>query len=280
VWLEERQGGRSYPYLIYFEEMYWFGDTSKIEYAPVSEKDEYEIIDDCYALSENILSFKEMREKVGYSFNPMGVMSEVKQIRKLRRLLVSRLEEAEEDKRETPSAEHASESDDGFVTSSRRNRRDSDKLDVASGKDEANYVRDTEDIQRKNKAHERVLDVVENRLARSGFTVSETSRSDLIALQGDDQLLAEAKYIHDDNEKEQIRKAIGQLFEYRYYDFRRQDELNDDPVRFLIFNQRPSNHYAAYLKDLQNEGIYTVWVEEGTIKGLSESASVLADLIN
>ncbi len=54
VWLEERQGGRSYPYLIYFEEMYWFGDTRDIRDVSVSEKDESEIIDDCYALSENI----------------------------------------------------------------------------------------------------------------------------------------------------------------------------------------------------------------------------------
>ncbi|EMA57172.1 hypothetical protein [Halorubrum lipolyticum] len=316
VWLEELQGGRDYPYLIYFEEMYWFGDSDAVENIPVSEKEEAQIIDECHALSENILTFGEMREDAGYSFNPMGVMSEVKEIQKLRPLLEGRLRDLEADERDTPSAAHASESDGEFVTSqpgstdtggldsgtrqergggsstssgqsgssggsssgSRRDRSGADDLEVTGDETEVSFVRDTADTQRKNQEHERILDVVEETLGDSGFTVEETEYSDLIATRDDTHLLAEAKYIHEGNERDQIRYAIGQLAEYRYRDFRL-DDLDDDPLRFLVLSQRPTDGYARFLKDLQNEGIYTVWVDDDAIKGPSESASVFSDLL-
>lgn len=317
VWLEELQGGRDYPYLIYFEEMYWFGDIDAAENVPASEKEESQIIDECLAISENILTFGEMREETGYSFNPMGVMSEVKEIQKLRPLLEGRLRDIEADERNTPSAAHASETDGEFVTSapgsagmggldsgtrqqrsgrssttstqggnsssgsssgSRRDRRGADDLEVTGDETGISFVRDTADTRRKNQEHERILDVVEEVLAAHGYTVEETEYSDLIATRDDTQLLAEAKYIHKDNERDQIRYAIGQLAEYRYRDFRLSD-LDDDPLQFLVLSQRPTDDYARFLKDLQNEGIYTIWIDDKTIKGLSESASVFNDHI-
>lgn len=316
VWLEELQGGRDYPYLIYFDEMYWFGDSDAVENIPVSEKEEIQIIDECHSLSENILSFGEMRENTGYSFNPMGVMSEVKEIQKLRPLLEGRLRDLEADERDAPSAAHASENDGEFVTSppsstntdgldsgsrqergggsstssgqggssggsssgSRRGRSGANNVEVTGDETEVSFVRDTADTQRKNKEHERILDVVENTLAASGFTVEETEYSDLIATRDDTHLLAEAKYIHEGNERDQIRYAIGQLAEYRYRDFRL-DNLDGDPLRFLVLSQRPTDGYARFLKDLQSDGIYTVWVDDNAIKGPSESASVFSDLL-
>lgn len=317
VWLEELQGGRDYPYLIYFDEMYWFGDSDAVENIAVSEKEETQIIEECHSLSENILTFAEMREETGYSFNPMGVMSEVKEIQKLRPLLMGRLQDLEADERDAPTATHASENDGEFVTSepdsadsgglnsgtrqergsdsdtspsqsggssggsssgSRRDRSGAGDVEVTDDETEVNFVRDTADIQRKNQEHERILDVIEQALTTSGFTVAETEYSDLIATCDDTHLLAEAKYIHEDNERDQIRYAIGQLAEYRYRDFRQAD-LNDDPLRFLVLSQRPTDGYARFLKDLQDEGIYTIWVEGTTIKGLSESASALRDLL-
>ncbi|TKX61127.1 hypothetical protein EXE48_08760 [Halorubrum sp. ASP1] len=315
VWLEELQGGRDYPFLIYFKEMYWFGDSDAVESVPVSEKEEAQIIDESHALSENILTFGEMREDAGYSFNPMGVMSEVKEIQKLRPLLEGRLRGVDVDERDTPSAAHASKTDGQFVTSSptstgsggfgsgsrqqrrsssgtgsngsssggsssgsRRDRSGADDVEVTGDETEISFVRDTADTQQKNQEHEHILDVVEETLGDSGFTVEETEYSDLIATRDDIHLLAEAKYIDEGNERDQIRYAIGQLAEYRYRDFRLGD-FDDDPLRFLVLSQRPTDGYARFLKDLQSDGIYTVWVDDETIKGLSESVSVFSDLL-
>jgi hypothetical protein len=92
VWLEERQGGRMYPYLITFGEMHWFGDDQAVRDAPVADKDDAEIVKDCRRLSENILSFKEMREQAGYEISRQNLVSEVKEIQKLRPLLYERLQ--------------------------------------------------------------------------------------------------------------------------------------------------------------------------------------------
>lgn len=209
-------------------------------------------------LSKNILTFAEMRDDTGYSFNPMGVMSEVKEIRKLRPLLIDRLQDLEPDERDTPSAAHASENDGEFVTSephstneggldsgtrqgrsnssetnsdqdesrsresssgSHRDRSGVDTTEVTDDETEVKFIRYTADIQRKNQEHERILDVVEEALTITGFTVTETEYSDLIATRDDTHLLAEARYIDEDNERDQIRYAIGQLAEYRYRDF-------------------------------------------------------------
>lgn len=316
VWKEELKGGRDYPYLIYFSEMYWFGDTNDIRLAPVSEKDDPELIDDTYALSENILKIPEMREKAGEQISPMGLMGEVKKIDALRPVLEARLRDLNADKRDTPSAVHSSKAEGEFVTSppgsvtsdvlesgerlqrgdssststdqesngnrsssgSRRGRSGASDTEMTGDETEVNFVRDTEDNKRKNREHERILDIVENTLAASGFTVEETEYSDLIATRDDTQLLAEAKYIHEESERDQVRYAIGQLAEYRYRDFRL-NTLNKDPIRFLVLSQRPTDGYARFIKDLQSDEIYTVWVDGETIKGLSESVSVFSDLL-
>ncbi|QHS17205.1 hypothetical protein GWK26_08655 [haloarchaeon 3A1-DGR] len=279
IWLEEQQGGRRYPYLIYFDELYWFGDTADIRDVPISDKPEAEVIEDCYSLSENILSFKEMRDETGYSFNPMGVMSEVKEIQKLRPLLYGRLRGIESETRTTPTPEHDSETEAGFTTSRRRDRAGAENLNVTDRTDTVKYERDTGDIQQKTKTHEKLLDVFETKLSESGFDVSETTHSDMIAIRDDTAILGEAKVIHDDNESDRIRTALGQLLEYRYHDFRRRDSLGDDPLLFLIFSQSPSKYYAAFLEDLQDDGVYTFWIDDETIKGLPESGTVYRELL-
>lgn len=81
----------------------------------MSEKDEFEIIDDSHTLSDNILKIPEMKEKTGEQISPMGLMSEVKQIDALRPVLEARLRDLEVDERDTPSAKHTSEADGEYM---------------------------------------------------------------------------------------------------------------------------------------------------------------------
>jgi hypothetical protein len=275
VWLEEVQGGRMYPYLIYFDEMYWFGNDQDVRDAPVAEKSEAEIIDDCHRFSENILSFGEMRDQTGYSFNPMGVMSEVKEIHKLRPLLYGRLRGREPDTRETPSGDRETGSTGGerFTGSQRRSRSGASQttLDESSQKYEVEVT--PAETQRKSRHHERILDTVEERLEQSGYETWETQHSDLVASRDEATILGEAKTIHPKNERKRLREAIGQLHEYRFHDVRQDDDLHDDPDLFLILSQQPSDYYSAYLRDLHRDGLYTIWVDgdAGEINGFDDS---------
>jgi hypothetical protein len=278
VWLEERQGGRTYPYLIYFREMYWFGDDTNVRDAPIHEKGSHEIIDDCHRLSENILSFKEMREQTDYALSSMGVMAEVKQIEKLRPLLYGRLRGASPDVRDVPSDSHESSDVERTLTANRRRQRTgASQTTLDSSTFDYEVTVDIEDTQRKSRQHEHILDAVERRLNEAGYETSETQQSDLVASCGDDRILAEAKTVNEQNERKQIREAIGQLHEYRYFDFRVDDSISRDPELLLILSQPPSDRYGLFLDDLQPD-VRTLWVGEGVVDGFDDSLTWLASL--
>jgi hypothetical protein len=121
------------------------------------------------------------------------------------------------------------------------------------------------------------LDAVERRLNEAGYETSETQQSDLVASCGDDRILAEAKTVNEQNERKQIREAIGQLHEYRYFDFRVDDSISRDPELLLILSQPPSDRYGLFLDDLQPD-VRTLWVGEGVVDGFDDSLTWLASL--
>jgi len=157
----------------------------------------------------------------------------------------------------------------------KRSKRDNDITDNDSST--IHFEQDVEDIQEKSQEHEHILDIFEENITQKGFNAFETINSDLIGIRDDEIILAEAKTIAN-NEDVQIRKAIGQLYEYRYRDIQLDNGLNDNPLLCLILDQKPTDFYFGFLSRLQEEGIYLYWIKDGKIMGPKKSKDTLENL--
>jgi hypothetical protein len=280
VWLEELQGGDRYPYLIHFEELYWFGDADEVEDKPVDEKNRGQIRTESKAISENCISFKEMDERAGYRIPAQGSYSNLREGEKLLPLLRERLRgespqrpESLEDRRK----EDEGEEDESGTTSRRERNRDRGDVDSGTRKVEREY--DLSDTIEKNLRHEEILDIFEDRLREGGFNTGETSGSheaDLLSDKDDVVILTEAKTIDGGNQKRQIRKGIGQLLEYHHFNVKENDEVADETVILsLLLSDRPTGDFLRFLRGLQDDEVYTFWIEEGEVDGFDTSMELL-----
>lgn len=168
------------------------------------------------------------------------------------------------------------QTDEKTRQSTRRKRSNSRSSSSDENSISIEVEQDIGSIKEKSHRHEAILDLFEEQLEKNGFEVFETINSDLIGIRDDDIILAEAKTI-EDNEAKQIRQAIGQLYEYRYCDIQLDDGLNDDPLMFLILDQKPSEFYTGFLLNLQKEGIHSCWVDDGEITAQSKFTDLLDD---
>jgi tetratricopeptide (TPR) repeat protein len=134
------------------------------------------------------------------------------------------------------------------------------------------YESQVSDTQQGRYHHEEALDILEEYLGNRGFKGGETNWSDFIATDEENILLVEAKHISSDTESTQIRKAVGQLLEYRYRDILQDDEFAElDLTLWLLLAQPPSDSFKSILNSFQGKGIYTLWVHDNEIGGLEES---------
>lgn len=134
------------------------------------------------------------------------------------------------------------------------------------------YESQVSDTQQGRYHHEKVLDTLEEYLEDSGLKSGETNWSDLIATDEENILLVEAKHISPDTENIQIRKAVGQLLEYRYRDILQDDEFAElDLTLWLLLAQPPSDSFKPILNSFRDKGIHTLWVHDSEIGGLEES---------
>jgi len=277
AWWEEIHDDGNYPYLIHFSEIYWFGNTAEIRDVPVREKSVEEMVEDVHHLDENKISFKEMDEKANYRIPAQGSPGNVKYPEKLFPLLVGRIHGSVPESTDT-SEESKSDSGRSSSTVRSRNRdRDLDASSQSSGT--VTYDSSVEQTMEGWIDHEHALDTFEDALVDAGFDVGETKHSDILGIRENDVVLAEAKSIHEGNERSQIRTALGQIHEYSYFD------VNQDPERgskeltqCLVLTREPSTDYRGFLEALQAEGIYTFWPDEFNIEGVDESLEVLEDL--
>lgn len=135
---------------------------------------------------------------------------------------------------------------------------------------EITYIADLQKLSRKTDTHEAALDTLEAELSSFGFNCSETIHSDLLAVDDERVLLVEAKTIAPSSVFEQIRRAIGQLFEYEYYDvLSRDDWQSKRSEKCLLLNRPPGNKLRQYLEHLSTEGIKVFWADGDTIAGPS-----------
>lgn len=141
------------------------------------------------------------------------------------------------------------------------------------------YESQVDDTQEGRYHHEETIDVLEDYLKKRGFKCGETNWSDLIATDGEDVLLVEAKHITPDTETTQIRKAVGQLLEYRYRDLLHDDEFSElDLTLWLLLTQPPSDTFKQILDSFRDKGIYALWMQNDEISGLEESLTKLEQI--
>lgn len=105
---------------------------------------------------------------------------------------------------------------------------------------------------------------------------TQQSRIDLYAESADQTLVVEVKSIHAGNFRRQTRAAVGQLFEYSYFDI--PDDRKDSTVmKALAYSQEPPDEIINYLRGL---GIEILWVEDGVVKGHPGSLDRLRLFLN
>ena len=163
-------------------------------------------------------------------------------------------------------------------TRTRSQDRTFDALDEDDN-EEISYESHVKEIQKGTIHHEEALDILEEYLKQNGLGGGETDNSDFIAADGENVLLFEAKSISSNNETKQIRKAVGQLLEYRYRDIIHDDEFSGmDLTLWLLLAQPPSDTFKQILDSFRDKGIYTLWIQDYEISGLEGSLTKLEQI--
>ena len=117
-------------------------------------------------------------------------------------------------------------------------------------------------IERANKSHEYTLQILVNTLQEEGFQVEYSRLIDAYCRLKTGPAIFEVKSITSNNERSQSRKAISQLYEYRY--------LHSVPNSSLwvVFSTNPfSSWIVNYLEN--DRGIGVLWIEKDILRGRS-----------
>lgn len=117
-------------------------------------------------------------------------------------------------------------------------------------------------VEQANAVHARTLAVLRSFLSGLKLSVSESKLIDAYTELGAGPAIFEVKSITENNEREQIRHALSQLYEYRF--------LHALPTASLwgVFSQPlSSGWYTDYL--VRDRGVYVVWVRDGILEGPS-----------
>ena len=117
-------------------------------------------------------------------------------------------------------------------------------------------------MEQANAAHRATLAALRDRLEKSRLAVSESKLIDAFSVLCDGPAIFEVKSINEQNEREQIRHALSQLYEYRFL-----HSLNDATI-WTVFSQPPvSNWYVEYLT--KDRGVRVIWLQDGHFCGPS-----------
>jgi hypothetical protein len=117
-------------------------------------------------------------------------------------------------------------------------------------------------LEKANKAHSNTLAVLGKALQKGHCSIKESKLIDAFTVIGDKKIIFEIKSITENNEREQIRKAISQLYEYRFlYSL-------FDAMLCIVFSKKPFSQWLIdYL--LTDRQIHVLWVENDEIEGNS-----------
>lgn len=117
-------------------------------------------------------------------------------------------------------------------------------------------------LENANQKHSSTLEILKQELNSKGYNVTETRHIDAFAIIQDTPAIFEIKSINEENENDQVRAAISQLYEYRFmYSL-------PSATLWLVFSEKPfSDWIVEYLT--QDRGIGVLWVENNKIAGTS-----------
>ncbi len=123
--------------------------------------------------------------------------------------------------------------------------------------------------------HETTVKELSARLEDGRWECKKTQETDILAKSDSEALVVEVKSFNQENDGDQIRKALGQVFENSYRDVQRRGWSGKDLIRCLGFSQPPADQYSGYLEFLQKQGIEILWREDGEVSGHPETTERL-----
>lgn len=117
-------------------------------------------------------------------------------------------------------------------------------------------------MEQANTVHRGTLQALRTHLQASKRAVSEGKLIDAYAVLESGPAIFEVKSITESNERDQIRHAVSQLYEYRFL------HSMADASLWIVFSQEPSSQwYIDYLAG--DRGIRVIWIDDGKLRGPS-----------
>jgi hypothetical protein len=108
-------------------------------------------------------------------------------------------------------------------------------------------------LERANIIHNQLVNTMASKIVGTGFLPLNNNLIDLFIAQDEMNIIFEMKSIHNSNECEQIRKAIAQLYEYRFLHNMSDAEL------CIVLNKRPNESWILdYI--LKDRNILICWL--------------------
>ena len=117
-------------------------------------------------------------------------------------------------------------------------------------------------MERANVAHRGTLQVLRAQLETRKRAVSEDKLIDAYAVLDSGPAIFEVKSITESNERDQIRHAVSQLYEYRFL-----HSMADASLRIVFSQALSSQWYIDYLAGCL--GFRVVWIDDGKLQGPS-----------
>ena len=288
-WLEEiRSEENGWPLLLHFKEVWWFGDTAAIEDEPIrgkiAEGNDY-LARDCRALLENRVSFGEMR-KLKFQVPAQGSMARLKDENrdKLIRLLEPRLTRSlSRDVAPGRSAFSEVDPEDESLENLKRHSWGLKEIDPEESEEEASereeqtitYTRNARAQEKASQGHRKLRRTVSQHLIELGLKPIE-SRIDVYVQKKAEAIVFELKTIHSKNFRTQTRSAVGQLFEYEYFEVPvLPDGSLPKVLKAVVYNKQPPGEILRYLASLD---ILSFWTTDGgDLTGSENAREVLWD---
>jgi hypothetical protein len=123
-----------------------------------------------------------------------------------------------------------------------------------------------------NEKHYDILVFLKSFFEKKGYRVDSNKFVDFMAHNRDTMFLIEAKSVHDENNRDQVRKAIAQVLEYDYYEGRkfREDAKTEfkEVFKVIVTSAMPTD--KGYLEFVNSLDIKVVAVENGVFTGDDE----------
>ena len=286
-WIGEiKQGLSKWPLLVHFSEICWFGQVDGIDDKPIKgkmAKGEDFIAGEIKKLLQNHLEFKDIK-KSGYSFPVMGSIANIKHenneliVGLLTEKLVDATYQYYELDRTTIPREISVGNDPikdllkGLTHLHEIDLDDSHRNGSEVGYDGVKYyTKDPIALEKANKAHLTTLLVAAKDIKAKGLTPKE-SNIDILVEKGGNVLILEVKSIHQGNLRHQTRFAIGQLYDYGYFDIALNDVYSGKELtKGIVFSTKPPDSIIEFLRHYM---LCVFWVEKDKLTADPESMKV------